>query len=115
MPFAPLAAAQAAMATVTVEGQTFSFSGGSCVKSNGSLTVNIGVPSVQAPAGAKPDYFGVSVAHVPGNLDGAVVSFTKDGKHYSVIHVAGEATETGASFSGILLRGGGPVKGSFTC
>jgi hypothetical protein len=43
------------------------------------------------------------------------VSFTKDGKRYSVVHVTGDATDSAASFSGTLLRGGGTVKGSFTC
>ena len=93
----------------------FTFSGGSCVKSEGGLTINIGVPALQAPAGTHPDYFGVSIPHVPGSFNDAVVSFTKDGKRYSVVHVVGDATDSGASFSGTLLRGGGPVKGSITC
>jgi hypothetical protein len=57
----------------------------------------------------------VSIPHVPGSFNDAVVSFTKDGKRYSVVHVVGDATASGATFSGTLLRGGGPVKGSFTC
>jgi len=108
-------AAQTAKASVTVDGQTFTFSGGSCVKNEGGLTINIGVPAMQAPAGTHPDYFGVSIPHVPGSFKDAVVTFTKDGKRYSVIHVVGDASDSGATFSGTLLRGGGPVKGSFTC
>jgi hypothetical protein len=114
-PLTPVVAAQTAKASVTVDGQTFTFSGGNCVKNDGGLTINIGVPALQAPAGTHPDYFGVSIPHVPGSFNDAVVSFTKDGKRYSVIHVVGDATASGASFSGTLLRGGGPVKGSFTC
>jgi hypothetical protein len=102
-PLTQVIAAQTAKASVTVDGQTFSF------------TINIGVPAMQAPAGTHPDYFGVSIPHVPGNFKDAVVTFTKDGKRYSVIHVVGDATDSGASFSGTLLRGGGAVKGSFTC
>jgi hypothetical protein len=114
-PLTPVVAAQTAKASVTVDGQTFAFSGGSCVKSDGGLTINIGVPTLQAPAGTHPDYFGVSIPHVPGSFKDAVVTFTKDGKRYSVVHVVGDATDSGASFSGTLLRGGGAVKGSFTC
>jgi hypothetical protein len=115
VPLSPATAADAAKASVTVDGNTFTFSGGTCVKSDGGLTVNIGVPTFQAPPGTHPDYFGVSIARVPGNFSEAVVTFTKDGKRYSVIHVTGVATDSAASFSGTLLRGGGPVKGTFTC
>jgi hypothetical protein len=115
VPLSRVAAAETAKASVTVDGKIFAFSGGSCVKSDGGLTVNIGVPTFQAPPGTHPDYFGVSIAHVPGSFKDAVVSFTKDGIRYSVIHVTGDATDSGASFSGTILRGGGPVKGSFTC
>jgi hypothetical protein len=115
MPLSLMAADQTAKASVTVDGKTFTFSGGSCVKSDGGLTVNIGVPALQAPPGTHPDYFGVSISRVPGSFNEAVVSFTKDGKRYSVVHVTGDATDSAASFSGTLLRGGGPVKGSFTC
>jgi hypothetical protein len=115
VPLYPVAAAQTANASVTVDGKTFTFSGGSCVKSDGGLTVNIGVPALQAPPGTHPDYFGMSIPRVPGSFNDAVVSFTKDGKRYSVVHVTGDATDSAASFSGALLRGGGPVKGSFTC
>lgn len=111
----PSALAAAASASVMLNGMTFTFSGGSYVKTDGGLTVNIGVPRLQAPPGTHPDYFGASLTHVPGSFSDAVVSFTKDGKRYSVIHVTGQASDSGASFSGTLLQGGGAVKGSFTC
>jgi hypothetical protein len=104
-----------AKASVTVDGQTFTFSGGSCVRSDGGLTVDIGVHTSPGQAGSPPDYFGVYLAKAPGSFDDGAVSFTKDGKRYSVGHATGEATTSGATFSGPLLRGGGMVKGSFTC
>jgi hypothetical protein len=104
-----------ATATVTVDGKTFTLSGGSCARSGDVLSVNIGVPSSQAPAGTHPDYFGVYIPKAPGTFDEGTVTFTKDGKRYGVGRAAGEATEFGASFSGKLMRGSGTVTGSFKC
>ena len=111
----PALAADTAKASVTVDGATYAFSGGSCVKNGRGLTVNIGVPSMQAPPGTHPDYFGMSIVSVPGSFSDAIVSFIKDGKRYSVGHATGTATAAGATFSGTLTRGGAHVTGSFTC
>jgi hypothetical protein len=104
-----------ATASVTVDGKTFTFSGGSCARSGDVLSVNIGVPSSQAPAGTHPDYFGVYIPKAPGTFDEGTVTFTKDGKRYGVGRATGEATDSGASFSGKLMRGSGTVTGSFKC
>jgi hypothetical protein len=102
-------AADTAKATVTVDGQTFTYTGGSCVKNGAGLVVNFG-----APGPAREDYFGVSIEKVPGHFENAVVSFVKAGKRYSILNASGEATSSGASFAGLLMRGG-TAQGSFTC
>jgi hypothetical protein len=106
---ARVSAADTAKATVTVDGQTFTYTGGSCVKNGAGLVVNFGAPSP-----AREDYFGVSIDKVPGHFENAVVSFVKAGKRYSILNASGEATSSGASFSGSLMRGG-TAQGSFTC
>jgi hypothetical protein len=103
-----------AKATVTVAEGTFTYSGGSCTANAGGLVVNIGEHAPSA-GGARPDYFGASIAKVPGHFENAVISFVKDGKRYSVGTASGVATANGGSFSGTLIRGGGTVKGSFSC
>ena len=103
-----------AKATVTLAEGTFNYSGGTCTPNAGGLVVNIGEHAPSA-RGARNDYFGASIPKVPGHFENATVSFTRDGKRYSVGAAAGEATATSASFSGSLLRGGGTAKGSFSC
>jgi hypothetical protein len=104
-----LHAADAAKATVTVGGETFTYTGGSCVRNGAGLVVNFG-----APGPAREDYFGASIDKVPGHFENAVVSFVKAGKRYSIGRASGEATLSGASFSGSLMRGG-TAQGSFSC
>ena len=105
----PLVAADTAKATVTVGDQTFTYTGGSCVKNGGGLVVNFGMPNRTGD-----DYFGVSIDKVPGHFEHAVVSFIKAGKRYSIGNASGEATQNGASFSGSLMRGG-TAQGSLSC
>lgn len=104
-----LFAADTAKATVTVGDQTFTYTGGSCVRNGDGLVVNFGVPNRSGD-----DYFGVSIDKVPGHFDHAVVSFSKAGKRYSIGNASGEATTRGASFSGSLMRGG-TAQGTFSC
>lgn len=103
-----------AKATVTTADGTFSFSGGSCINNASGLVINIGVPRSQAAPGTIPDYFGASIDKVPGHFENAVVTFSKNGKRFTIGGASGEATTSGASFSGTLLRGG-KATGSFSC
>jgi len=103
-----------ARATVTIAAGTFTYSGGSCMPNEGGLVVNIGEHAVSA-GGVRPDYFGASISKVPGRFENAVITFVKDGKRYTLGSASGEATATGGTFSGSLLRGGGTVTGSFSC
>jgi hypothetical protein len=57
-----------AKATVTLDGNTYAYSGGSCIHNAGGLVVNIGVLPSEAPAGTYPDYFGASIPTVPGHF-----------------------------------------------
>jgi hypothetical protein len=102
-------------ATVTVDGSTFNYSGGSCIRNAGGLVINIGVPPSQAQPGTHPDYFGASIDKVPGHFENAVVTFNKNGKRYSIGKASGDATASGASFSGRVLRTGTTASGSFSC
>jgi len=104
-----------AKATVTTADGTFSYSGGSCIRNAGGLVINIGVLPTEAPPGTHPDYFGASIEKVPGHFETAVVTFNKNGKRFAIGSASGEATTTGASFSGSLMRGGGKAMGSFSC
>jgi len=104
-----------AKASVTTVDGTFSYAGGSCINNQGGLVVNIGVLPSDAPVGRYPDYFGASIDKVPGHFDNAVVTFNKNGKKYAIGTATGEATATGASFSGPVMLSGGKATGSFSC
>ena len=65
--------------------------------------------------GAHPDYFGASIAKVPGHFQNAVVTFNKNGKNYSVTTASGEATANGANFSGRVIMQPTTVSGFFSC
>jgi len=104
-----------AKATVTLDGNTYTYTGGSCIKNAGGLVVNIGVLPSEAPAGTYPDYFGASISTVPGHFEDAVVTFNKDGKRHSVGKASGEATSSGAQFSGSVMMHATSASGSFTC
>jgi len=103
-----------ATATVTIAEGTYTYTGGSCIHNAGGLVVNIGEHTPTA-AGGRPDYFGASIAKVPGHFENAVISFVKDGKRYSLGTASGEATLNSARFSGTIMRGGGTATGSFSC
>ena len=113
--FGPAHADGTAKATVTIDGSTFIYSGGSCVHTAGGLVVNIGTLPSDWKYGTHPDYFGLSIEKVPGHFQNAVVTFNKNGKNYSITSAAGDATANGATFSGRLMMMPTIVSGSFSC
>lgn len=105
-----------AQAKVTVNGQTFTFSGGSCTQSGSVFSLSIGVPPMQAPAGTHPDYFGAYIPDAPGNFADGAISISKAGKHYDLGAAKGLATKSGATFTGTpLMQPNVQVTGSFSC
>ena len=104
-----------AKATVTLDGNTYTYSGGSCIHNAGGLVVNIGVLPSEAPVGTYPDYFGASIPTAPGHFEDAVVTFNKNGKNHSLGKASGEATSSGAQFSGSVMMHPTPASGSFSC
>jgi hypothetical protein len=104
-----------AKATVTLDGNTYTYTGGSCIHNAGGLVVNIGVLPSEAPTGTYPDYFGASIPTVPGHFEEAVVTFNKDGKNHSLGKASGEATTSSAQFSGNVMMHPTAASGSFSC
>jgi hypothetical protein len=116
-----------ASAKVSAGGKTFATKGGSCTKTSGSLTVNIGEIVLGSSSKPKPDYFGLTVgreavgvgpaAGKDGVYHGAVVALVHAGKGYALRGNA-TVTLTGGRSHGTFKASsldGGNVTGSFAC
>jgi hypothetical protein len=114
-----------AEATVNLPGGKVKLQGGSCTRTSGYLTVNIGTTVLSTTASHPPNYFGITVGKPAGSqpaghdgtyVDDAAIAFVIKHKRYAVIQptVVLKGGRTLGSFSGTLLTGG-PVSGSFHC
>ena len=109
-----------AKAVAKAGSKTFTFSGGSCVATATTFTVNIGTLVINPVAGAKPgptSYFGATVAPPKaGPHLTQPVTWTSGGKAYSVLGntVTLKKGLKSGTFTGKSLAGA-KVTGSFTC
>ena len=120
-----------AKATVKVGGKTLSFTGGTCDRSSGTFTINVGAVYLGATSG-KParSYFGITAGNVPGGSvigdrpvtgDGTYrnvsVAFNVGGARYLVLRAAVTLKHgrTAGSFTGPLFGKTGTAAGVFTC
>jgi hypothetical protein len=113
-----------ASAHVVLPGHTATIKQGSCEKTSGSFTINIGTVVLSPNATNPPDYFGITVGKTlggtpaghDGTYTGAAVSFVVKHKRYAVVNasVTLKGNRTRGSFSGTVF-GGGPVSGTFSC
>jgi len=128
----PFAGAQArtfcgpAKATLHAGAKTFTVRGGTCDRTSGSVTVNIGTIVIGSPSKTKPEYFGLTVGRILGSGKPAAKDGTYGGAAVSAVHLGktlavGTAKVTLAggrthgTFAGRLVFSTTTVTGSFTC
>ena len=116
-----------ATATVRVGGKTFTFRGGTCDRTSGYVTVNLGTIVLGSPSRPKPEYFGLTVGRLPlgggkpapkdGVYAGAVISAVHAAKSIAVgrAHVTLAGGRTHGTFTGQLVLSSKTVSGSFAC
>jgi hypothetical protein len=107
-----------AHATLHDGGKTYSFSGGSCLSSGSTFSINIGTITLP-PGKPKYDYFGITIvgAH-PGTLTNQAVAWqqphTNPGSLYRTTITLASGLKKG-TFSGPNILGGGNGSGTFSC
>jgi hypothetical protein len=104
-----------AVVTLTIAGAPRTLTGGTCSNAGGIFSLNLGVVSGPDLAGAKPDYFGITVPVASGAFSNAVMGLDLDGKAYALAENSGEVTATGGRFTAKAVGGGPDVVGVFTC
>ena len=112
----PALADGTAKATLTIDGNAASYSGGSCIQQGSVLSLSIGVVPTGDVSASSPDYFGAYIPDAPGNFKDGSIAIVKNGKAYNLSIATGTATAAGATFSGSpLMQPGVHVQGSFKC
>jgi hypothetical protein len=116
-----------ATATVRVDGKTFTFTQGNCVKTANYVSVNVGVLVLAQKARRQPNYFGLDIGRIPGSgspparkdgsyRSGTVLTVEYANTSYDVL--AGVATLKGNRSRGTVhgkTLGGQTLSGTFAC
>jgi hypothetical protein len=104
-----------ARATVTLNGKTVSYKGGSCSTSIGLFSVNIGTVVLGNVKNA-PEYFGVTATAKPGSHTRQTIAVVHAGATRSVVGtVTLKPGLKGGTFTGRAFGSKATVSGSFTC
>jgi hypothetical protein len=104
-----------AKATVTLNGKTVSYRGGSCSTSIGLFTVNIGTVVLGTVKNA-PEYFGVTATAKPGSHARQTIAVVHAGSSRAVIGtVTLKPGLKGGTFTGRAFGSKSVISGSFSC
>jgi len=104
-----------AKATVTLNGKTVSYKGGSCSTSIGLFSVNIGTV-VLGPVKNAPEYFGVTATAKPRSQARQTIALVHAAGHHAVIgSVTLKPGLKSGTFTGKEFGAKTSISGTFTC
>jgi hypothetical protein len=104
-----------AKVTVTVDGKSYSLSGGECSLQMGMAALNVGVVTGSPAPTPLPDYVGLTAASGYGAFKDAALPLHLGGQDIVVRPNSGTFTDKGGTFEGTVMGSGHKVTGSFTC